>query len=180
MARTHKELYGLLAEFESAAAIYQAAKRVREDGYTRWDCHTPFPVHGLDKAMGLKASPLPWIVLVCGLTGASVAMLLQWYLNAVDYPYIISAKPLFSWQAFVPVTFELMVLFSALGAVLGMLGLNRLPQFYSSLFRSERFARASDDRFFISIEVEDTKFHPEKTRALLEACGAVHVEEVEL
>lgn len=180
MARTHRELYGLLAEYESAAAIYHAAERVRDAGYKRWDCHTPFPVHGLDKAMGLKPSPLGWIALVCGLTGASCALLLQWWVSAVDYPYIISAKPLASWEAFIPVTFELMVLFAALGTVLGMFGLNRLPQFYSSLFRSQRFERVTDDRFFISIEVEDEQFDLERTREMLLASGAVHVEEVEL
>jgi len=153
---------------------------VRDAGYTKWDSHTPFPVHGLPKAMGLKPSKLAWIVLACGLTGAAGAMLLQWWTHAVDYKYIISAKPYFSWPAFIPITFEVMVLFSAFGAVFGMLGLNRLPQYYHPLFRSERFERVTDDGFFISIEARDPEFSPEETRALLEACGAVNVEEVEL
>lgn len=174
------DMYGLLAEYRNAQEIYHACEKVRDAGYSKWDAHTPFPVHGLDKAMGLKPSPLPWIVLAAGLTGATSAMLLQWWTNAVDYQYIISAKPLFSWQAFIPVTFELMVLFSALAAVLGMLGINKLPQLYHSLFNSERFERVTDDKFFISIEAEDPEFDLEETRRLLEEAGAVHIEEVEL
>lgn len=174
-------MYGVLAEFDSASAVYHACEKVRDAGYTHWDAHTPFPVHGLDKAMGIKQTVLPLIVFVCGLTGASLAMLMQWWMNAVDYPFVISGKPLFSWPAFIPVTFELMVLFSALGAVLGMLGLNRLPQYYHPLFKSKRFARATDDRFFISIEARDELFDAEKTRALLKKAGAIgEIEEVEL
>ena len=180
MSAKTRNLFGLLAEFESPQAVYHACEKIRDTKrYTHWDSYTPFPVHGLDHAMGLKASPLPWIVLACGLTGATLAMVLQWYVNAYDYTYIISGKPLFSWQAFIPVTFELMVLFSALGAVLGMLGLNRLPQLYHSLFRSERFQGVTDDKFFIAIEAEDPNFDLEEARQLLLDCGAVHIEEVE-
>ena len=173
------KLYGVLAEFETAPAIYHACEMVREAGFRDWDAHTPFPVHGLEKAMGLKASKLPWIVLLTGLTGAASGMLLQWWTSAVDYPLVISGKPYFSWQAFVPVTFELAVLFGALGAVLGMFFLNRLPQYYHSLFRSRRFERVTDDRFFVSIEASDPQFDPTETARFLEACGATHVELVE-
>src|SRR5258708_395633 len=126
------KLYGALAEFDSATAIFHACEGVRDAGYTRWDAHTPFPVHGLDKAMGLKPTILPWIVFAMGITGASCGMLLEWWTSAVDYPLVISGKPLFSWQAFVPIMFELMVLFSAFGCVFGMLGLTRLPQHHHS------------------------------------------------
>ena len=168
--------YGMLAEYGSASAIYHACEKVRDAGYTRWDAHTPFPVHGLDGAMGLSRSKLPWLVLVCGLSGAAFAFGLQWWTSAVAQPVVIAAKPIFSWQAFVPVTFELGVLFAAFAAVFGMLAINGLPRLHHSVFHSERFQRASDDRFFISIESVDPNYDETKTRALLEEAGAEHVE----
>ena len=171
--------FGMLAEYTTAREIYHACESVRDAGYVRWDSHTPFPVHNLDKAMGLRPSPLPWIVFAAGMSGASLGFLLQWWVSTIAYPIVVHGKPYFSYQAFVPVTFELGILFSAFGAVLGMLGLNRLPQWYHSLFNAPKFARATDDRFFISIEVSDPNYDPEKTRALLESTGAVSVEEVE-
>ncbi|MCC6746185.1 MAG: DUF3341 domain-containing protein [Deltaproteobacteria bacterium] len=171
--------FGVLAEFETPAAIYHAAESVRDAGYTRWDVHTPFPVHGMDKAMGLKQSKLPWVVLVMGLTGAGGALLLQWWISAVDYPVVIGGKPFFSWQAFVPIMFELMVLFSALGAVFGMFGFNKLPRFHHPLFSSARFERVTDDKFFLSIEADDPKYREEQTTQLLQKLGASHVELVQ-
>ncbi len=171
--------FGLLAEFTTTSGVYHACEKVRDAGYTVWDAHTPFPVHGLDQAMGLKRSHLPWVILVMGLTGSSLAMLLQWWVSVEAYPIIYAGKPYFSWQAFVPVTFEVGVLFAALGAVFGMLHFNRLPRHNHPLFQSKRFERASDDRFFISIEATDPKYHPEQTAELLRACGAVAVERVE-
>ncbi|NUN14645.1 MAG: DUF3341 domain-containing protein [Myxococcales bacterium] len=179
MARHKEKIFGVLAQFESSQDIFRACEKVRDAGYTRWDAHTPFPVHGLDAAMGLKPSRLPWIVLVAALTGASCALLLQWWTSAVDYPLIIAGKPLFSWQAFVPVTFEVAVLFGALGALLGMLGLNRLPQHYHPVFQSKAFDRASDDKFFISIEAQDPRFDTSKTADMLRSVGATHVEMLE-
>ncbi len=170
--------YGLLAEFDSTAGLMRACETVRDAGYRRWDAHSPFPVHGLDAAMGLTPSKVPWIVLVCGLGGAIGGMALQWYTSAVEYPLVISGKPMFSWQAFVPVTFELGVLGGALGAVLGMLGLNQLPTLHHPLFNSTRFERVTDDRFFISIEARDPKFDMNATRALLEKAGAAAVETI--
>jgi hypothetical protein len=171
--------WGLLAEFDSARAIYQACEKMRDAGYQNWDAHSPFAVHGLDKAMGLKRSPVPWFSLVAGLTGASLAMLLQWWVHVVRYPLVFAGKPYFSWQAFVPVCFEVMVLFAAFGAVLGMFHLNRLPQLYHPLFRSERFERVTDDKFFISVEVSDPKFDAASTESFLKEIGATHVELVE-
>ena len=176
---TETKMYGILAEFETTAQIYHACEAVRDAGYQKWDAHTPFPVHGLDRAMGLKRSKLPWIVLVFGMTGACSAMFLQWWVSTTAQPVIIAAKPMFSWQAFIPITFEVGVLFSALAAVFGMLALNGLPQLYHSLFRSERFERVTDDKFFISIEVNDPQFDEVKTRTMLEQLGASHVEMVE-
>lgn len=178
MAKRPK-VYGLLAEYETTGELYRACEKVRDAGYGAWDAHTPFPVHGLEKAMGLRASVVPWIVMVMGFSGSGLGFLMQWWMSAVDYPLIISGKPFNSYQAFVPIIFELGILLGSFGAVFGMLGLNRLPTLYHSLFNSERFARASDDRFFISIEARDPKYDPERTRALLESSGALHVEEVE-
>ena len=171
--------YGILAEFATPAELYHACERVRDSGFTRWDAHSPFPVHGLERAMGLRRSPLPWIVLVMGLTGAGLGFLLQWWVHTRAYPLVISGKPFFSWPAFIPVTFELAILFAALGAVLGMFGLSQLPMHHHPLFRSRVFERVSDDAFFISIESWDPRFDPSATRKLLESLGARSVELVE-
>ncbi|MBN8613771.1 MAG: DUF3341 domain-containing protein [Deltaproteobacteria bacterium] len=165
-----------LAEFETAGQIVHAAERVRDAGYRRWDAHTPFPVHGMDKAMGLSDSKLGWIVLACGLTGCSLAFGLIWYTNGIDYPIVIGGKPPFSFPSAVPVMFELTILLSAFGAVLGMFGLNQLPRHHHPVFYSPRFERGTDDRFFISIEASDDKFDLEDTRALLESLSPSHLE----
>ena len=171
--------YGILAEFATPTDLYHACERVRDSGFTKWDAHTPFPVHGLDRAMGLRRSPLPWIVLVMGLVGAASGFLLQAWVHGSAYPLVISGKPYFSWPAFIPITFELGVLFAAIGAVVGMLALNRLPMHYHPLFRSKLFERVTDDKFFISIESWDPRFDPTATRTLLESLGARSVELVE-
>ena len=143
--------FGALAEFATPAELYTACEGVRDAGYTRWDAHTPFPIHGLDRAMGLRASRLPWISLALALGGAVAGMGLQGWVSTIAYPLVISGKPFFSWPAFVPVTFELAVLGGALGAVFGMLALNQLPTFYHPLFHSTRFERAS---------LSDSRSHP--------------------
>ena len=171
--------YGVLAEFATTADLYHACEQVRDAGYTKWDAHTPFPVHGLEKAMGLPRSPLPWIVLVTGFTGVAAGFLLQWWVHTRAYPLVISGKPFFAWPAFIPVTFEVGILFGALGAVFGMFALNRLPMHSHPLFNSRVFERASDDAFFISIESWDPKFDPSATGKLLESLGARRVELVE-
>ena len=170
--------YGVLAAYKDPGTLLRACEKVRDAGYTRWDAHTPFPVHGLDSAMGLKPTILPWFVAILGLGGAAGAMLMQWWVSAVAYPLVISGKPLFSWQAFVPVTFEVGVLMGALGAVLGVFGLSRLPMHWHPLFSSKTFERASDDGFLISVESWDPRFDRQQTRALLESTGAVSVETV--
>lgn len=175
----NKKMFGTLAEYDTTGQIFHACEVVRDAGYTRWDSYTPFAVHNLDKAMGLQTSVLPWIVFCCGMTGAASGMLLQWWVATTAYPIIIAAKPLFSYQAFVPVTFELGILFSAFGAILGMLGLNKLPQYYHSLFKVADFDRVTDDKFFIAIETRDPKYDAEKVRALLEKTGATKIQEVE-
>ena len=171
--------YGILAEFGTPAELYHACERVRDAGFTKWDAHTPFPVHGISRAMGLRRSLLPWIVLVMALTGAAAGFGLQWWVHTTAYPLVISGKPFFTWPAFIPITFEVAVLFGALGAVFGMLGLNRLPMHHHPLFQSRVFERASDDTFFISIESWDPRFDPAATRKLLESVGARSVELLE-
>ena len=166
----------LLAEYETTADVYHAAEKVRDAGYKKWDVHTPFPVHGMDGAMGMPDSRVGWIVLICGITGCLSAFLLMWWTNGHDYPYIIGGKPGFSLPSMMPVMFELTVLLSGFGAVFGMLGLNQLPKHHHPLFYSERFDRVTDDRFFISIEAADEKFDLTETRALLEETHPSHVE----
>ena len=178
MAKRPK-VFGLLAEYETPGELYHACEKVRDAGYGAWDAHSPFPVHGLEKAMGLRPSIVPWIVLVMGFSGAALGFLLQYWSSAIEYPMVISAKPFNSYPAFVPVTFETGILLGSFGAVFGMFGLNRLPTLYHSLFNSKRFSRVTDDRFFISIEARDPKYDAQKTRDLLESTGALHVEEVE-
>jgi hypothetical protein len=171
--------WGLLAEFETAPAIFHACEQVRDAGFARWDAHTPFPVHGLDGAMGLKPSVLPWLVLVLGLTGTTVALSLQYWVHSIEYLIVISGKPYFALPAYVPIMFELSVLFAAFASVFGMLGLNGLPMLNHPLFRSRRFDRVTDDRFFITIEAGDPKYDAQKTAEFLRNIGASHVEVVE-
>lgn len=176
---TTPKVYGALAEFDSAAAIYRACEKVRDADYTRWDAHTPFPVHGLTQAMGLARSKLGWVVFGGGLSGASLAMLMQWWMAAVDYKVIIAGKPYFSWQAFIPVTFESMVLFAAVSAVLSMLVFIGLPRWHHALLKSRSFTKVTDDRYFISIESSDAKFDNAATVEFLSSLGASQVELVE-
>jgi Protein of unknown function (DUF3341) len=169
-------LFGALAEFADPAGLYHACEGVRDAGYTRWDAHTPFPVHGLERAMGLRDSRLPWVVLLLALGGGIAGMGLQGWVSTMAYPLVISGKPFFSWPAFVPVTFELAVLGGALGAVFGMFAFNQLPTLHHPLFNSKRFERASDDGFFISIESWDPQFDRDRTVDLLRRLGATGVE----
>ena len=172
----------VLAEFETASGVLHAAERVRQSGYVRWDAHTPFPVHGMDRAMGLKDSRLGWIVLACALTGLSGAFVMMNWMNGVDYPTVVGDKPPGApgtVPSMVPILFELTILLSAFGAVLGMLFLNKLPRHHHPIFASERFRRATDDRFFISIDADDPKFDVDATRAFLEAAHASRVELIE-
>ena len=172
------QLYGLLARFESPEDLMKAAVKVRDKGFQKFDCHTPYPVHGMDDAMGLKRSILGYIVGVGAVGGATVGMLLQWYVSTVDYPIVISGKPLFSWQAYMIITFVLMVLGGALSSLLGMFHLNRMPTFSHPLFNSKIFEKATDDYFFISIECEDPLFDEKKTVDFLSSIGGKDIEVV--
>ena len=172
-------LYGYLVAFDKVDELLVAAAAVRDAGYTRWDAHTPFVIHGLDAAMGVRKTVLPYIVFLAGLTGTAVGILLQWWTNAVDYPFLISGKPLFSLPANIPVAFETTILFAAISALVGMLALNGLPQLSHPLFSNRSFKRVTDDRFFISIEAQDPLFEVAKTRELLESVSDQPVEEIE-
>jgi len=178
-AASETRLWGLLAEFRSLHQILSAAETVRDAGYARWDVHTPFPVHGMDRAMGIRPTRLPWLVLGAGLTGCFGGLLLQWWTNAFDYRLIISGKPFWSLPANIPVAFELTILLAALTAFFGMLILNGLPQWHHPLFRKDRFRRATNDGFFISIDATDPQFDVERTEALLREAGGVNIEWVE-
>ena len=172
------EIYGYLAEFTDVAGVVAAAKKIRDAGFTQWDVHSPFPIHGIDKAMGAKPTMLPFIVLGGGVLGFFAGLLLSWWTNAVDYPYFISGKPVWSFAANIPVIFETTVLFAAFAAVFGMLVMNKLPLLYHPLFKHRRFRRATNDRFFIVIEAIDPLFSEEKTRQLLAGTGPAAIEEV--
>ncbi len=177
--KNRRSHFGLLAEFKTPGELYHACEKVRDAGFTRWDAHSPFPVHGLEKAMGLPVSPLPYICFAAGMVGAASALTLQWWTSSVGYRMVISGKPFFSWPAYIPITFELGVLFGALGAILGMLALNQLPRHHHALFSSQRFARASDDRFFISIESSDPRYDEAATQQFLQGLHPESVERVE-
>ena len=171
--------WGIVAEFESAAAIFAAAEQVTAAGYARVDAHTPFVVHGLDKALRQGPSHLGWIVVACGVTGIALAQLMMWWMNAHDYAIWVSGKPPYWWPSTIPITFECMVLLSSFGAVLGMFGLNKLPRLHHPVFAHSQFLRVSDDRFFLSIEATDPKFDSQQTKHFLENLGGKHVAIVE-
>jgi len=170
---------GLLAEFANPGELYEAVKSLRKKGFSRLDTFTPFPIHGMDRAMGLGPSLLGYAVIVGGLVGVGLGLLMQWYMNAFDYPMDISGKPLFAIEQAVPVTFEVTILVSALTAVGVMFALNRLPQPYNPLFYSERFGRATDDGFFLQISVLDRQFDRAATADVLRDLGALSVEYVD-
>ncbi len=168
--------FGLLAEFETAAAIKEAAVKVRDAGFRHWDVFTPFPIHGLDAAMGLRSSPVGWFTFIGGATGFTLGMSMIWFMNGFDYPLAVGGKPLFSPVFAFPVSYELTILLGAFGSILGMLFMNRLPRWHNPVFNSERFQRATHDRFFVLIECRDPKFSESGTRQFLEAAGSNHVE----
>ena len=173
------KLWGVLAEFDNPLKLMKASEAVRDAGYTKWDTYTPYPVHGLEKAMGLKDSWLPLITLGAGITGTAVAILMKWGMNAVDYPINISGKPMWSLPANMPVAFELTVLFAALSTFGGMMFLNDLPKFYHPTFRSKAFKRVTTDRFFLAIEAADPRFDQARTEELLRSMHCTGLQSLE-
>lgn len=174
-----KPLYGMMAEFSTPADIYHAAEKMRDAGYSKWDVYAPFPIHGIDDAMGMKRALLPLVVACIGLGMAGAGFGFQFWVSGINYPLVHQGKPPEAWQPFIPVTFEIGVLFTAFTAILGMLAFNQLPRFHHPLLCKERFLRVSDDRFIIAVEAKDPKFDPQGTKKMLESVGATSVEWVE-
>ena len=173
-----KKVHGIVAEYTSVDTLLDACRRVRDAGYEKTDAFAPFAVHGIDKALGIKPTVLPWIVLGAGLTGTVTALVMQIWMNAIDYPYIISGKPYISLPAFMPVAFELTVLFSSFGAFFGMWALNGLPRFSNPVFTDPRFDRATDDRFFLYIDAKDERFDRGGVEKLLGDTSTDYVQSV--
>ena len=187
------KVVGLAAEYDDVTRVTEAAAQVRDAGFKYWDVHSPFPIHGIDTAMGVKPTILPWLVLTGGLTGCAFGIAMTWWINAVSilppepfnwvnlqgYQYLISGKPLWSLPASIPVIFECTVLFAALTTVFGMLLLNKLPMLYNPLFKLKNFRRATSDRFFIVIDAGDPNYDETKTLELLRSTKPLTVETVE-
>jgi hypothetical protein len=172
-------IYGLMAEFDNPSALVAAAREAHAAGYRQMDAYTPFPVEELNEALGLERTGVPAIVLIGGITGAVLGYIMQYYVAVIDYPLNIGGRPLHSWPAFIPVTFELTILCAGLFAVLGMLALNGLPMPHHPVFNAPRFALASRDRFFLCIEAADPKFVRDDTWRFLDRLEPRSVSEVE-
>jgi hypothetical protein len=170
--------YGLIATFATPGAVLHAAARVRDAGYKRWDCITPFPVHGLDSAMGVGRSRVPRISLVGGITGFCTGMSMIWFMDRFDYPLTVGGKPFFSPLFAFPVSYELTILFTAFATIGGMFVLNGLPMHHHPVLHYEHIRRGTDDLFFIVIERSDPKFNLEATRELLAKAGGADIAEL--
>jgi hypothetical protein len=171
--------FGILAEFLTPADAMHAAEVVRDAGFRRWDVFTPYPVHGMDKAMGLKDSKVGWFSFIGGVTGYTSGMIMIWWMNGLDYRIPVGGKPMFSPFGAFPPSYELTILLGSFGALLGMLFLNRLPRLHHPLLKNRRFAFATHDRFYVVIETADPKYSEGETRKLLESAGSKHIELVE-
>lgn len=172
-------IYGMMAEFDSAQQLYDAVCRVREIGYRQLDAYSPFPIEEVaHEVADHKKSKVSLIVLIFGLLGAAAGFGLQVFVSAIDYPLNVGGRPLISWPAFIPVTFETTILFAAFSAAIGMMLLNGLPQPYHPVFNVKAFDRASQDAFFLVVEAEDPLFDATGTRGVLEGLGATEVNDV--
>jgi hypothetical protein len=171
-------VYGLMAEFDSAQSLVDAAHRTHAAGYQKIDAYSPFPIEGLAEAMGFTKNRVPLVVLIGGLIGGLSGYLMQYWIAAITYPVNVGGKPYHSWPAFIVVTFEMTILFAGLSAVFGMLALNGLPMPYHPVFNVPRFAFATKDRFFLIVFSSDPKYDPELTRGFLEGLGGRFISEV--
>ncbi len=176
--KTNNRVHGIVAEYTSVDSLLKASRRIRDAGYKKIDAFTPFPVHGIDEALGIKPTVLPWIALAGGLIGTCTALVMQIWMNSIDYPYIISGKPFISLPAFMPVAFELTVLFASFGAFFGMWALNGLPRFSNPMFTDPRFDRVTDDRFFLYIDAKDDRFDSAGVQKLLGETGTEYINSV--
>jgi len=175
----NSSIHGVVADFASPDTLLDAVRAARAQGYTKMEAYTPFPIHGIDEAMGAKQSILGYIVLCGSATGLTTAILLQWWTGSISYPLVISGKPLFAFEFGFPIMFELTVLLSAFAAVFGMLGLNGLPRLNHPIFNYSGVAGSSDDRFLLVIEASDKKFDANGTKDFLASLGAEKLEVVE-
>lgn len=170
-------LFSVIGEFDAPGDLIRAAERARAEGFTQMDAYSPFPIHGLSDAMGFHDVKLPWSIAIMGGVGAVAGLGLQYWTAVIDYPMNVGGRPLFSWPSFIPVTYECTILFAALTAVFGMLAFNGLPKPYHPVFNAPNFLRASQDKFFLSLEA-DSKFDVEKAEAFLKSIGAKNVSQV--
>ena len=188
MANQTKKPALYLAEYGTPNAIARAAMRVRDAGYQKWDCHTPYAMHGMDEAMGLKPTRIGYISFIFGMLGLATAVFMMQYTNAFSfnllnigagYPLVVGGKPPGAFPSMVPIIFELGILLCGLSTLFGLLAIIKLPRHNHPIFESERFEAASDDKFFISIEAGDQKFNLDGTKALLEATDPISLELIE-
>ena len=179
MAEKEKNIYGIMAEFDSADELVAASHSTFAEGYRKMDAYSPYPVHGLAEAIGFKKSKLPMLVLIGAIVGGVLGFSMQYYASVESYPLNIGGRPLNSWPSFIPITFELSILVAAFSAVLGMFALNGLPMPYHPVFNVPRFALASRDQFFLCIESKDPKFDRKETKKFLESLKARTVVEVD-
>ena len=174
-----KKNYGIIAAFDTTPELYRACEKMRDAGYSHWDALTPFPIHGLDAAMGLRRSRVPRFSLLGGVTGFCTGMSFIWWANAYEYPLIVGGKPFFSPMFAFPISYELTILFTAFTTIAGMFFLNKLPMHYHPILKAPQYVRAMDDRFYIVIEANDPKYNAAATRAFLEQIGGVDIAELE-
>lgn len=172
-----RKLSGLAGMVDDPDVLIRVAETVRDAGYRRWDCHTPYPVHGLQRAMGLGESAIPYFTILAGFCGAALAKTMQWWMSDHDFPLMIGGKPLFSLPAFVPVTFELFVLFAAVTTFVAILLFCKLGRWHSPLYAAGLMERVTSDRFCVVLDAEDERFSEEAGRRLLESggCEEIHL-----
>jgi hypothetical protein len=178
MSQPTSSLFGLGAEFSSAGALLEAAKKIHSLGFRKWDVYSPFPIHGMDHAMGFQRSRVSLFSLIGGCTGLSVAFILIYYTSAINYPLIVQGKPYFALEPSLPIFFELTILLTAFGTVLGLLLLTLLPRLHHPVFNWDRFQRATDDGFFLVLESTDPRFDTTSSRQLLQGIGGLHITEI--
>jgi len=171
--------YAWIAEFETADQLLEAADKARHHGFTKMDAYSPFPIHGLSEAIGFRDTKVPWTVFSFGLIGLTAGYTLQWWTAVIDYPMNVGGRPLNSIPAFIPITYESTILFAAFSAAIGMFLYNKLPQPYHPIFNATNFERASQDRFFLAVEITDPKFDQSQFEKITKSVGAVQVSEVE-
>lgn len=174
-----ENLYGILAEFDTATELVNAARQTRQAGYTKTDAFSPFPIHEMDEALGIKRTVLPYLVFAGGIAGLLSGIGLEYFTAVIDYPIIVGGRPFFSLPSFIPPAYELTILFASFAAVFGMLFLNGLPQPYHPVFNVPRFALATREKFFLLIETKDEQFDYENTRSFMESLGPQEVFDVD-